>query len=129
MRFHFDSYLLTVLVPISIPSEGAPGHLLMFPSMRSVRSSYLHSMWDKLWIDVPSAQRRFAAAARRRERAVAIRMVPGDAYLFWGYRSLHTNEGCDPGVLRATALMHFGDPHADSRWRSLVRRLRRLKAA
>jgi hypothetical protein len=42
-----------------------------------------------------------------------IRMVPGNLNLFWGYRSVHANEACDPDKIRATALFHFGDPHAD----------------
>lgn len=41
-------------------------------------------------------------------------MVPGKLYLFWGYRSIHTNEPCDPDAIGATALFHFADPHSNS---------------
>ena len=40
-----------------------------------------------------------------------IKMVPGNLYLFWGYRSVHTNEPCDPASIRATALFHYANPH------------------
>ena len=43
-------------------------------------------------------------------------------YFFWGYRSIHTNEPCDPDKLRATALFHYGDPHRNSKTRAMIRR-------
>jgi len=43
-----------------------------------------------------------------------IPMVPCNLYFFWGYRTVHANEACDPDKIRATALFHFGDPHANS---------------
>jgi hypothetical protein len=68
------------------------------------------------------AQRKFLRAARR-SSTISIRMKPGSLYFFWGYRSVHTNEPCDPDKLRATALFHYGDPHQDSRTRALIRRV------
>jgi hypothetical protein len=52
-----------------------------------------------------------------------IKMVPGNIYFFWGYRSIHANEACDPTKVRATALFHFANPHAGSNLGSTVRRL------
>jgi hypothetical protein len=51
-----------------------------------------------------------------------ISLVPGNLYFFWGYRSIHTNELCDPDQLRSTALFHFADPHADSHLKARLRR-------
>jgi hypothetical protein len=51
-----------------------------------------------------------------------IPMVPGNLYFFWGYRSVHANEACNPDKTRATALFHFGDPHASSRLRKFTGR-------
>jgi hypothetical protein len=31
-------------------------------------------------------------------------MIPGNLYFFWGYRTVHANEACDPDKIRATAL-------------------------
>ena len=50
-------------------------------------------------------------------------MVPGNAYFFWGYQTIHSNEACDPEAVRATAIYHFANPHAASSFRSQVRRL------
>jgi hypothetical protein len=49
-------------------------------------------------------------------------MVPGNLYLFWGYRSVHANQACDPDKIRATALFHFGDPRTNSRLRRFTGR-------
>ena len=78
MRFHYDSYVLTALIPIVVPERGSPGRLIILPSTR--------------------------------------------LYFFWGYRSLHTNEPCDADAIRATALLHYADPHADSRVKRALRR-------
>ena len=128
MRFHYDSYLLTVLLPVAIPERGARGNLLVFPSRRPVRRSYLRSLADKALVHSRRAQASFKRTAQS-SGAVSIPMVPGDAYLFWGYRSLHTNMGCDPGVLRATALLHYGDPHSGDLLRTGIRRIRKIKSA
>jgi hypothetical protein len=60
---------------------------------------------------------KLTAMAVEREwlKPVTIRLVPGNVYLFWDYRSLHGNDSCHPPHKpRATALYHFGDPHRDS---------------
>jgi hypothetical protein len=61
--------------------------------------------------------------------ATAVAMKPGNIYFFWGYRSIHANEPCDPNQIRATALLHFGDPYKASQARTFLRRVRHLKAA
>ena len=119
--FHYDSYVVTALLPIIIPGEGQTGDLLLRANRRKVRSSYLRNLVDKLIVDNQFAQRRYrrqAEAGRGGFRKV--RIVPGSLYLFWGYRTLHANEPCDPAKIRATALFHFGDPHADSGLRKLT---------
>lgn len=126
MRFHYDTYLLTVLIPIAIPSKGAPGNLLVMPSTRPVRHTYVSNLVDKALVDNPIAQRTLQARSKKLGATVSIPLTPGDAYLFWGYRSLHTNEGCDSGALRATALLHYGDPHANSSVRAALRKMRGL---
>jgi hypothetical protein len=44
-------------------------------------------------------------------RPTRVKMQPGNLYLFWGYRTIHTNEPCDPDKVRATALFHYANPH------------------
>ncbi len=126
-RFHFDSYVLTALLPVALPTKGAPGDLLLFPSVRSIRSSYYANLLDKICVDNPISQRLLRAAAQRRWfGAKSMQLRLGDIYFFWGYRSLHANEVCDSDELRATALFHYANPHEESRSRSMLRQARRM---
>jgi len=113
--FHYDSYVVTALVPLVIPdSPDEPhGDLVMYPNLRRVRRNAIVNILEKavvesglgrlLW-QLPVVQRRFSARA--------IPMRPGNIYFFWGMRSLHANLACLPESVRSTALFHFGDPHA-----------------
>lgn len=122
-RFHYDSYVVTALLPVVIPETGRRGDLLIIPEPRPIRRRYLANVLDKALVDNALTQKRFRRAARHGSSAIAIRMQPGNLYFFWGYRSVHTNEPCDPDKLRATALFHYGDPHQNSRARALIRRV------
>jgi len=78
---------------------------------------------DKLLIDNQWSQRRLAKRhAKHAEEFTQIRMRPGDMYLFWGYRSLHTNLPADPNVIRATAVFHYQNVHGRSSLASRIRR-------
>jgi hypothetical protein len=128
--FHYDTYVLTVLIPIMIPQAGERGDLVLFPNVRGIRRSYLRNLFDKFLVDNQFAQWVLRQAARRKMcGARAVAMKPGNIYFFWGYRTIHANEPCDPAQIRATALLHFGDPYRGSRARSFLRRARRLAAA
>ena len=123
MRFHFDSYVLTALIPITVPDHGNPGRLIIHPNTRSIRRTYLRNLADKLLVDNRLSQALFNFAYRRgSKRLIRLTLKPGNLYLFWGYRSLHTNEPCDADAIRATALLHYADPHADSRIKQGLRR-------
>jgi len=115
--FHYDSYVVTALIPVQIPSTGLRGDLLMLPNTRRIRGRYISNVIDKIILDNALSQfllRKLFAWGWL--KVTKIRMVPGNLYLFWGYRSIHTNEDCDPDKVRATALYHFGNPHAETAW-------------
>ena len=123
LKFHFDSYVVTLILPIEIQHGKDNGEFIMLPNVRGIRRSYARNLMDKLWLDLPARQ----AILRRRwkrhpERFVRIAFVPGNLYFLWGYRSIHTNAPCDPDKIRATALFHYGNPHSDSKLRRLIRR-------
>jgi hypothetical protein len=123
--FHYDSYVLTVLVPILIPTDGQPGDLILFPNTRPVRKTYLGNLVDKILLDNPLTQMLLRKGVQSgRMRPEKIRMTPGNVYFFWGCRSVHTNEPCDADKIRATALFHYVDPHAHSWLRKTLLRLR-----
>jgi hypothetical protein len=123
LLFHYDSYVVTALLPVIIPTEGLTGKLVMAPNVRPIRSSYLFNLIDKIILDNPVTQFLLRKAYRwDLLKLKQIPMVPGNLYFFWGYRSVHGNEACDPDKIRATALFHFGDPHANSRLRKFTGR-------
>lgn len=112
LMFHYDSYVLTALIPIVIPTEGRAGDLIMFPNTRSIRPAYLINAMDKVLLDNRLTQRFLRSSVERKAlKPTRIRMQPGNLYFFWGYRSIHTNEPCDPDKVRATALYHYANPH------------------
>lgn len=112
LLFHYDSYVLTSLIPIEIPTEGKQGDFLMFPNTRRIRSTYARNVADKVLLDNRLTQMALRTAVTRRwVKHTRIKMVPGDLYFFWGYRSIHTNEGCDVDKIRSTALFHYVNPH------------------
>ncbi|MDE3748829.1 hypothetical protein [Methylobacterium radiotolerans] len=123
MRFHFDSYVLTALIPVTMPDHGSPGRLIIHPNTRPLRRSYLVNLVDKVLVDNPLAQTLLTRAYDRgSNRVIRLSLKPGSLYFFWGYRSLHTNEPCASDAIRATALLHYVDPHADSRLKQVLRR-------
>ncbi len=113
--FHYDSYVVTALLPIITPTEGNTGDLVMRPNFRQIRSLYLVNILDKLLVDNKLSQFLFRRGAIEQQRGfVKVKIIPGNLYLFWGYRSVHANEPCDIEKIRATALFHFGDPHMNT---------------
>ncbi len=122
--FHYDSYVVTALIPVEIPSKGQTGDLVMLRGSRRIRLSYWANLIDKVLLDNKGTQ----AVMRLLHRAkllptVRIKMVPGNAYFFWGYRKVHANEACDPDQVRATAIYHYGNPHAGSNFKAKLRAL------
>jgi hypothetical protein len=123
MVFHFDSYVLTVLLPIEVPTGKDSGELIVLPNFRRVRRWYASNLLDKLLLDNPLTQWVLRGMAKSTpDRFLRISMVPGNLYFFWGYRSIHTNAPCDPEKIRATALFHYADPHRESRLREWLGR-------
>ncbi len=123
LRFHYDSYVLTALIPIEIPANGRRGDLLIIPNARNIRNSYAANLMDKVLLDNSLSQKWFKRkAARSVSDIVRLSLVPGNLYFFWGYRSIHTNEACDPDRVRATALFHYADPHEGSMMKRLMKR-------
>ncbi|WP_322101648.1 hypothetical protein [Paraburkholderia sp. J41] len=128
-NFHYDSYMLTVLVPILIPDgpNEPPGHLVMFPNMRNARRWVVVNIVEKLLVEnvmhrvwrLPFVQRLLAAKI--------VPLTPGNLYFFWGMRSLHANQACLPSSVRCTVLLHFGDPHEGSRFKGISQRLHAVR--
>lgn len=128
--YHYDATLITMLIPIFTPTEGEQrGDLVMFPNLRRVRGSVLFNIVEKAVLQNTFTRRLLTWGIQRQWfRPTTLRIVPGNVYLFWGYRSLHANEPCSPQFCRATALMHYGDPHAGSLATRLILKLNQHRA-
>jgi hypothetical protein len=128
--FHYDATLITLLVPVFIPDEGQQrGDLVLFPNLRPVRSSVALNVAEKALLQNKLGRHlinRGIEAGWLKPRALPL--VPGNLYLFWGYRSLHANQPCGPHLRRATALFHYGDPHAGSLATRLILKLNQQRA-
>ncbi|EZQ19623.1 phytanoyl-CoA dioxygenase family protein [Halopseudomonas bauzanensis] len=128
--FHYDATLVTALVPIEIPQDAEQcGDLLMFPNIRPVRANVLFNLLEKALLQ-NRLSRALLVFAIRHSWARPLRLIlqPGNLYLFWGYRTLHANEPCSPTHRRATALFHYGDPHAGSLLTRLTLKLTERRA-
>lgn len=128
--FHFDASLVTVLVPIFIPSEGEQrGDLMLFPNLRKAHRNVLFNVLQKAFVQNRFIRKLIVMGIRRSWlKPKTLTLAPGDIYLFWGYRTLHANEPCSPEVTRATAIFHFGDPHAGSLSTRLILQLNQRRA-
>ncbi|MCQ2030054.1 hypothetical protein [Stutzerimonas zhaodongensis] len=114
--YHFDATAVTALLPLFIPTEGEHcGDLIIFPNVRRVRFNALRNVIQKAVLHNSASQKLTAFAVRRGWlKPIRLKLEPGNLYLFSGYRSLHANDVCDPAMLRATVLFHFGNPHYES---------------
>jgi hypothetical protein len=120
-NFHYDSYIVTVLLPILIPDgDGEPhGDLVMYPNLREARRSASINILEKIVVE--KILKRIWRVSRLQTwlSAKVVHLTPGNLYFFWGMRSLHANRPCAPTKIRCTVLLHFGDPHE----RSLFKRV------
>jgi hypothetical protein len=113
--FHYDAEAVTLVVPIILPDSprGRAGELVGQFNKRPFRRSVLANLFDKL-IGL-SVFYRWLLLRNDRARTTTAEWQVGNAYLFWGYRSLHGLSPVEPGAVRATLVMHFGLPHGSNR--------------
>lgn len=114
--FHYDRTVITMLVPIYIPNAGAgrSGELAVFANKRPFRRSALMNIVDKFAAQNPLYRKRTVRKLRRAPEKYSVVLEPGNVYLFWGYRTYHGNGPCATDTVRATLLLHLGDPHHGS---------------
>ncbi|MGV8921188.1 MAG: hypothetical protein ACOH2R_26005 [Pseudomonas sp.] len=114
--FHFDTSLVTALIPIDIPQYGEErGDLVLFPNLRRVRSSALINLIEKALLQNPLSRKLLCLAIDKGWiTPQTLLLEPGNIYFFWGYRSLHANRPVGLELKRAVAQFHFGNPHTGS---------------
>ncbi|WP_163738873.1 hypothetical protein [Mycolicibacterium madagascariense] len=120
--FHYDPCVLTMIVPIFIPQGplGTCGELAAFGNTRPFRRFHATHLADVLLTHNRWYRRHTTKRVHDAPEKYVVPLQPGDAYLFWGYRTYHGNLGCAPGVLRTTLVLKFGAVHPADGWLSKV---------
>jgi hypothetical protein len=127
-KFHYDAAIVTMLVPLFIPTEGAgrSGDLILFPNRRPFRRSVALNIFEKVITQNRFYRTRILQEFNRAPQRYSVQLKPGNAYLFWGYRTFHGNGPCAPNTLRATLLLHYGNPHGGNPVLATVKSMRRM---
>lgn len=120
--FHYDATVVTVIMPIEIPASG--GELILYPNRRPFRRFVLTNIIEKMVMQSDAYRRHI-----RGGEPTIVRLDPGSAYVFSGYRSYHATLPCPEGARRITMMVHYRDAHGRSRllraaksWRSKAMR-------
>jgi hypothetical protein len=126
-EFHYDANVITALVPIFIPDseKGQSGELVVLPNSRGYRNM-LVNLIEKAVVQSRPYRRRMTRKFRRNPEKNRRLLRPGNVYLFWGYRSYHGNLPSPSNGLRATLLLHYGNPHGRRAVLQSFRAVRRL---
>jgi hypothetical protein len=127
-KFHHDAAAVTMLVPLFIPTEGAgrSGDLILFPNRRPFRRSVTLNIFEKVVTQNRLYRKRILREFNRAPEKYSVQLKPGNAYLFWGNRTFHGNGHCAPNTMRATLLLHYGNPHAGNPVLAAVKSMRRV---
>ncbi|HEX2284850.1 MAG TPA: hypothetical protein VHI10_08500 [Mycobacterium sp.] len=123
--FHYDETVVSVVVPIVIPHglPGFSGELVLSPNRRSYRRFAVANIVEKLIVQ-NNIYRRWYTRNLGEDRRV-IPLEPGNAYVFWGYRTFHATLPCPPDSLRVTLMLHYGALHSGSRALAAAKSFRR----
>jgi len=116
LKFHYDAFALTALIPIFIPDGPLEdsGHLVSWLNLRKLRKFQFLNLIEKALIQNILTRKVLGFIVRRNPDKYVSKMIPGNIYLFWGYRTLHANFSVDKALLRSTFLYHSGDVHQKS---------------
>jgi hypothetical protein len=106
--FHYDATVVTVVFPIEIPDTG--GELVLHTNRRPFRRLVLTNIVEKMVMQSDAYRRRFQVG-----EPTVVSLVPGNAYVFSGYRSYHATLPCPAGSRRITLMVHYKDAHGGSR--------------
>ena len=114
--FHYDPTTLTMIVPIFIPRATVVncGELAVFGNKRPFRRYVATHLVDKVLAQNSMYRRHLTNKVNKDPKKYIVDLQPGDAYVFWGYRQFHGNLVCEPGLVRATLVLGFGEVHSHS---------------
>ena len=113
---HYDKHVITALAPILIPEgpKRRAGELVVFPNRRGYRRFALFNIIEKAIVQSSWYRNRVTRKLAAGDLTNVKYLKPGNLYLFWGYRTYHSNFPVAGDAVRATMLLHYGDPHPSS---------------
>lgn len=113
---HYDKHVITALAPILIPEgpKRQAGELIVFPNRRGYRRFALFNIIEKAIVQSEWYRNRVTRTLAAGDSPNIKYMKPGNLYLFWGYRTYHSNFPVAGDMVRATMMLHYGDPHPSS---------------
>lgn len=128
-RTHYDSHVLTLVIPYVIPNEctdAQRGELHFLPKNREMPKNQLLNLAEKIF------EKRYAGKAGFRKflRLPSTRIESFsdmEPILFEGIRTLHVNNALGPTAesARITLCSHFNDPYGGHSASGIIRGLRR----
>jgi hypothetical protein len=129
LKFHYDSTLITALIPIYIPEglEHESGDLIVFPNSRKIRSSPILNILEKFFIQNRLFQNLLPYFLLNNKKRKVVKLEPGNIYLFSGLQTLHCNFAVNEEYVRATLLCFHGNPYPDSKLLNWIRQTRHNK--
>jgi hypothetical protein len=127
---HFDSHVLTLLIPLRLAENGEQnGDLVMYQKQRNSISLVRNVLTKASLIAQQHLPFRTRVARVRRDmrskRCVRVACEPGNVYGFNGFITMHANLAIDAGE-RRSLVIHYYDPGLTAGFRSATRALRSL---
>jgi hypothetical protein len=116
LLYHYDKHVITALAPILIPQgpKRRAGELVVFPNRRGYRRFVLFNIIEKAIVQSNWYRNRVTRKLAAGDLPNLKYLKPGNLYLFWGYRTYHSNFPVAGDAVRATMLLHYGNPHPTS---------------
>ena len=115
LAFHYDKSIITILIPILIPKidVNKSGHLIAFPHSRKIRKNSFLNFVDKIILQNNITKKLYSFKTFSSD-SIKI-MKEGNIYIMNGYQTIHGNYPVDKSQERMTLLIHYGNPHVDSK--------------
>jgi len=112
LNYHFDAHLLTLLIPIYIPTRvnSDNGNLIIYKNLRQLHNNLLVNIFQKFFFQSYFFKKilDFNFFKKIFEKKL-LYLNPKNIYIFNGFRTLHANLNIDPNDVRATILVHYHD--------------------
>jgi len=128
-RAHFDSHMLTLVIPIRIPEvqeeNGTIGELMFYPNARNFPKNPLIDLIGKIWFKQYSSKSGMERLSKK--KSININSFRDyEPLLFLGNTVFHSNKPISSNVdcHRLTLLAHYFDPFPKYSVGSLLRKIR-----